>query len=479
MKQRCMDILNASLLWHWLDLLFAWMGRQWGESRVVRWFLSCGAGDERAVENSLLFRLWSALWGGLLKLYGVLRLEKLFTGSVFLHAPLWCLLPVALAPLLPTMVVLGLVAVAYCSVLLTKLHTGQKRLAYSPINKYLLLYGVVYMAAALLSVSVKGSLLPALLAVCFSMFPLALENGLTNRRSLDWVAGGMVLSGTAVSVIGIGQYVFGISGASSWVDSDMFSDITVRVYSTLQNPNVLAEYLLLVIPISVALLFSAKSWTWRGIWLGCCGVMCLCMVLTFSRGGWLGLIIAAGVFVLLWQPRLLVLAPFALIALYFVLPDTVITRLTSVGNLKDSSTSYRVSIWMGSIAMLKDYWLCGVGPGTEAFNLVYAAYSYSAANAQHAHNLYLQLMADGGICLLGLFLILVLVLFRRICACLGKCRGKDIRFFLIAVISGMTGFLAQSMTDHSFYNYRVTLMFWAVAGLGAAWVRLCEKEAEA
>jgi O-antigen ligase len=171
------------------------------------------------------------------------------------------------------------------------------------------------------------------------MFPLALENGLTTRRSLDWVAGGMVLSGTAVSVIGIGQYVFGISGASSWVDSDMFSDITVRVYSTLQNPNVLAEYLLLVIPISVALLFSAKSWTWRGIWLGCCGVMCLCMVLTFSRGGWLGLIIAAGVFVLLWQPRLLVLAPFALIALYFVLPDTVITRLTSVGNLKDSSTT--------------------------------------------------------------------------------------------------------------------------------------------
>lgn len=95
---------------------------------------------------------------------------------------------------------------------------------------------------------------------------------------------------------------------------------------------------------------------------------------------------------MLLNPRVLVLAPVvlpvALVALYFVLPDTVISRFTSIGNLEDTSTSYRVSIWMGTIAMLKDYWLCGIGPGTGAFNLVYPAYSYNAANAQHAHNLF-------------------------------------------------------------------------------------------
>ena len=174
----------------------------------------------------------------------------------------------------------------------------------------------------------------------------------------------------------------------------------------------------------------------------------------------------------------MVLAPFALIALYFVMPDTVIDRIASVGDLKDTSTSYRFSIWMGSLAMLKDYWLCGIGPGTAAFNQVYPAYSYNAANAQHAHNLYLQMVADGGICLLVLFVVLLFVLFRHMCARLTLKRRDGSRIYLIAIMSGITGFLAQGMTDYSFYNYRVTLLVWAVVGLGAAWARCGGKESD-
>jgi hypothetical protein len=32
----------------------------------------------------------------------------------------------------------------------------------------------------------------------------------------------------------------------------------------------------------------------------------------------------------------------------------------------------------------------------------------------------------------------------------------------------------QSATDYSFYNYRVTLVFWAVVGIGAALARKAE-----
>ena len=73
-------------------------------------------------------------------------------------------------------------------------------------------------------------------------------------------------------------------------------------------------------------------------------------------------------------------------ALYFVMPDTVIQRFTSIGDLGDSSTPYRVSIWMGSLAMLKDYWLCGIGPGTEAFNMVYPIYGYARPMPSTPHN---------------------------------------------------------------------------------------------
>jgi hypothetical protein len=36
----------------------------------------------------------------------------------------------------------------------------------------------------------------------------------------------------------------------------------------------------------------------------------------------------------------------------------------------------------------------------------------------------------------------------------------------IAAVSSVTGFLVQGATDYSFYNYRVTLVFWAVLGIG-------------
>ena len=179
------------------------------------------------------------------------------------------------------------------------------------------------------------------------------------------------------------------------------------------------------------------------------------------------------------NPRLLVLVPFALVALYFVMPDTVIQRFTSIGDLGDSSTSYRVSIWMGSLAMLKDYWLCGIGPGTEAFNMVYPIYGYAAANAQHSHNLLLQLVSDGGIWLLAVFLLMILAFTRQICVALSRSRDRRDRYFQAAVLAGVMGFLAQGMTDYSFYNYRVTLVFWAMLGLGAVWARVATEEVPA
>jgi hypothetical protein len=36
----------------------------------------------------------------------------------------------------------------------------------------------------------------------------------------------------------------------------------------------------------------------------------------------------------------------------------------------------------------------------------------------------------------------------------------------IGFISGMAGFLVQAMTDYSFYNYRVMLIFWVYLALG-------------
>jgi len=461
-------VLDASAFWRALEVLCLWFGRQWRESAVVTWFLHPRGWGEEAARHSIFFKLWSALRSALCWIYRVLRLDVLFRGSVFTRPWIWCMFPVVLAPLLPTMAVLGLAAVGFCSMLLSLVRDRGRKLAWSPIDRYIVLYAAVYMAGTLFSVTLSTSLKPGLLSVAFILFSLAVYHAVTSRSQLDVLLALIVLAGAAVSCYGILQYIFrwGYQSAA-WVDSDMFSSIRFRVTATLENPNMLGQYLLLIIPLGGAKLLSAKSWGERLLWFGCCGVMCLCMVLTFARGAWLGLLFAGAAFLVLLDPRLILLAPVGLVALYFILPEAVVARFTSIGDLGDASTSYRVYIWIGTLAMLKDYWLCGIGPGDAAFNMVYPAYSYSGIVTPHSHNLFLQIVCDAGIAALAVFVVLLWVYFRMMCSALSRETDRTSRLLQIGFTSGMVGFMVQAMTDYSFYNYRVMFLFWAFLALGA------------
>ena len=469
--KHCMEILNASLLWRWLDVLCRWVGKQWERSALVHWFLNPAPWGQAASENSVFFKLWTLVRSGLCRLYDLLKLDRLFKGSVFTHTWLWCAIPVVLAPLLdfwrPSIMVVGLALVGYCSLALNLIRDQERQLVYAPVNRYILLYAAIYMVGTFVSVDFRSSLESGVLRVAFVLFAIVLMNAITRRNQLDTLLFLIVLSATVVSAYGICQYIFGWGYQSAaWVDSDMFSGISFRVPSTLQNPNMLGQFLILMIPLGGAKLLSAKDWLSRGFYFVCCGIMCVCMILTFSRGAWLGLLFAGAAFFVLLNPRLILLAPFALVALYFVLPETVISRFTSIGNLGDNSTSYRVYIWMGTIAMLKDYWLCGIGPGEEAFNMVYPAYGYNGIEAPHAHNLLLQIVCDAGIVELVIFLVLLVVYVRMLCVAISREKDWASRTLQIALLSGVAGFMVQAMTDYSFYNYRVMFIFWAYLALG-------------
>ncbi len=470
--ERAKDILNGSVLWRALTALCVWCGGQWESSAVVRWFLHPRGWNRGASEGSIFYKLWALVRKELCRGYELLHLDVLFAGSVFTKTWFWCMMPVVFAPLFPTMAVLGMAAVGCCSLLLSLIRDQGRPLGWAPINRYVILYAAVYLAGALFSVNLGSSLKPGLLSVAFILFAVVLYNAVTNRNQLDTLLAFVVIAAAAVSCYGILQYIFrwGYQSAA-WVDSDMFSSIQFRVPSTLDNPNMLGQYLILMIPIGGAKLLSAKDWFSRVFYFGCCGVMCVCMLLTFSRGAWLGLLFAGAVFVILLNPRLMLLIPVALVGLWFVLPETVTARFASIGNLSDASTSYRVYIWMGTLAMLKNYWLCGIGPGADAFNMVYPAYSYNGISAPHAHNLFLQIVCDAGIAALAVFVILLFVYFRMMCTAISREHDPSSRIHQIAFTAGVCGFMVQAMTDYSFYNYRVMFLFWAYLPLGALCIR--------
>jgi len=473
--QRMKNILNASIVCRWLFALADWLGIQWSNSRAVQAFLTPSRRGEGASETSVFALIWDRLHGALCWLYEKLRLERLLGDSVFTQLWFWCAIPVAFAALLPTMVVAALGAVAVCSLALRLVRDRQRKLIYSPINKYVMLYCVVYAVGTLASVTPRASLPIGLLTVFFTLFALVPLNSMDSRIQLERMVKLMVLGGALVSLYGMAQYVFRFGYQSdAWVDSSMFGAIGFRVAATLENPNMLGQYLVLIIPLGGACLLNAKEKKECWFWLGCCGVMCICMLLTFSRGAWLALLCAGLVFAVLINPRLLMLAPLVLLVLYFVLPDTIIQRFTSIGNLADRSTSYRVSIWLGSLRMLKDYWLCGVGPGDVAFNTVYPTYSYDEIVTPHSHNLLLQITADAGVCALVLFCVILFCYFRWLCAALHREKSTQGRLLHIAFVAGVVGFMVQAMTDFSFYNYRVMFVFWVYLALGMAAARWSE-----
>jgi len=424
-------------------------------------------------------------------------------------------------PFLPTMILAALVIfTAFC--LAVKLILGRRRLSLEPVDIAALAFAVSLGCGGVFSFS-AGSLKPALLFICLLC---AYFLTVTLIRTAEWLAKCLwsaISAAVLVALYGIFQYFSGsLASAGAWLDSEMFEDIAGRAVSTLENPNMLAEYLIMLLPLAAAQMLVRGSLPRRASALLSCAAMGACVILTWSRGAWLGLIFAALVFVLIWSRRsiyLLVAGVASIPFLPLILPDSIIHRFTSIGNLADSSTSYRVNIWRGTVRMLEDYWMTGIGIGEAAWETVYPRYSLAAIEtAPHAHNLYLQTWVQTGIVGLLLLIAFIILLLQSNFACyralshmhrslpdavisarLKPERAADMpggirrtasrggegeklitsmRLEAAAPLCGILATLVQGLTEYTWYNYRVYLMFWLIAGLSAAYVRCIRAETD-
>lgn len=464
-----MDALRNSYLYAILTAISGWFSRQWDRSLFVRWLTTQNMDRSSVSAGSRFIAKVREIW---CRICEKLRLPKLLQGSIFLHPALFAAGAMVLAPLCPTMVILALVCASFFSLCLRMGVDRQIRLTASPLNCFIALYAVIYFYATLTSTSLSGSLFSGLLTIAFVLFFFVVTSCGLEGKKLDWLMVTLIGAGVAVAAYGFYQYLFPEGFENTWTDTDMFSTISFRVYSTLENPNVLGEYFLLVIPLAFALALNAENWKKRIPFLAAALVMGVCLVLTYSRGCYLGMLFAAAVFLVLLDRRFILVGIIAVALCPLYLPESVLARFTSIGDMTDTSTSYRVCIWMGTFAMLKDYWFCGIGPGTDAFNKVYPEYAYSSITAPHSHNLYLQILCDTGICGIVIFLLLLAAFYRMMFSTIRWETDRKTKHLQIAGVSAVSGFLVQSMTDYTFYNYRVMLLFFCMMGMCVIFARM-------
>ena len=384
-----------------------------------------------------------------------------------------------MASILSTMQMLLLVLFTTMSFVIKICMDENFKFTYTPLNTWVIVFVLIYLFSGIISLDMMSSIKIAMLVISFVMFYFVIVNSITTKKQLKVMLNIFVIVGALVSLFGIYQYLFvGSFASSSFVDKEMFEDIKTRVNGTFDNPNVLGEYLLFVIPVIASLFFAEKGWIKKIFYMGLGGVSIICLALTYSRGCYLGILLALAVFLLLINLKWIIAFGLGIIAAPAFLPQSIINRFSSIGNMADSSTSYRVSIWKGAIDMIKDYWYRPIGQGTIAFNSIYPFYSYSGVGAQHSHNLFLQLLIETGIVGILSFLGIIYKFFQTVLCGLKKTKDAFYKYCFIGFASGMIGFLLQSIFDNTWYNNKIILIFWIFVALSATTRNLSDTEVE-
>lgn len=374
---------------------------------------------------------------------------------------------IVLLPFIPTM---AMVVLSVCLILLliSKIIFGlEEKTVRNSLDIFVVVFAAVYVLGVVASVDIKSSIKPVLVYECFILSYFAITEFINDIKKLLLCFNFAAAFSVPVSLYGIYQKFTGFDKQNTWVDTDMFEDISGRIVSFFENPNVYGEYIILMIAVCIISFLASKRVVSKLFYAGAAFLNCICLIYTYSRGCWIGVMILVMLFLLFYNRKLFLGFCLMGLASFPFWPQSIINRIASVGNTTDSSTSYRVYIWKGTLRMLKDYWTTGVGVGQAAFNKVYPGYSYSTIIAPHAHNLYLVILSELGILGLFAFLCLMILLMKRMYVVFKNSYSRGLKISSAGLFSGMLGFLIQGMFDNVWYNYRVFLLFWIFVALGA------------
>ncbi len=378
------------------------------------------------------------------------------------------------APFLPTMVLAGIILYTFFCYVLNLLDGEKIPFSLDMTGAFVLLFAIVLLFAAITSFARAESIKIALLMILFLCSYFLVVTFMKNKRNLRTLIFLFCTSSLFTGLYGLYQRLTGLSD-TTWTDTGLFEGVSLRVYSTFGNPNVFAEYLLLAIPVSLFMVWGTKKKIPKCYYAGISVVLIANLALTYSRGCYLAILVSLFVFLCFAGRKFIVVALAGVLASPLFLPQSIISRFTSILNFSDTSTSYRLQIWEGSLAMLKDYFVSGIGLGEGAFQMIYPLYSLNGIVAPHTHNLFLQLLSDTGIAGFLVFFILIAFFLKKVLSTFGNTSFQKDKVFLVVLMSAVVGFLFEGLFEYVWYNYRVFLLFFIVISIASAGCNLVRK----
>ncbi len=204
-------------------------------------------------------------------------------------------------------------------------------------------------------------------------------------------------------------------------------------------------------------------------------IMASSVLVSLSRGGIISIALSFLCFLLLLNrnrllapgklPLLLCLTTVLLLASW-VGWEPIIYRFNSMTNANNDFFDGRFLIWQDTMPLIKEYWLTGAGFGT--FIHIFPMYRDllpPGSVIDHAHNDYLELMANGG--LVGVLFVLCFLgtIFTSAIRQMRRRRDSSAKLLGCAALCGILALLFHSVTDFNMHNGANGLYFFFICGL--------------
>lgn len=379
----------------------------------------------------------------------------------------------------PSIAILIFVAFTTCG-FLSKLIRGKRIARFELIDIVSITFSGLLLFGGIFTCGDIVSLYSAELYFAFLFVYFLIVNMYIGKPSIYRAFKILIVTATIVSIVGI---IRGGAINESWVDLSKFGDLPGRVSVFLGNPNMLGAYLIMAFPLILGQMMVSKKKISKFMYFIATVATFACVIMTGSRGAWIGIIAATVVFLLAYNFKniWLVLGLGATVPLWqFVLPEFIVNRFSSIFTMSDTSVQMRLDIWSGTWNMAKDNLFTGIGVGEHAFKIVYNDYALPGAeSAVHAHSLPLQILVDVGIVGLFVFSLIMFMFIQKSCVEIkhGTRQSKS-RTMIVAGLSSICGALVMGLTDNIWYNYRVFVMFWIVVALTVSLARINVRERE-
>ncbi|MBZ0277161.1 MAG: O-antigen ligase family protein [Anaerolineae bacterium] len=371
------------------------------------------------------------------------------------------------------------------TLLLTLWLVGQMRrgrgLPHTPLNWPLLAAVIVWLVTALASADPRMALENLWFQVIHVLFFFVLVDMIQRGRQRLVMETQFMLGAAVVFLSGLelASWYFGlgiIPGTQiGWIDvigaGVRLPLVLPRLSLAFNLSTLVAGYVVPLILLVVGWALTARRRDYRIVLWILAVLLALILVLTFSRGGLLGILAGVGTLATLRLSQNRAIGqriPGRLVIAGAVLTGAVLTAGFIIWSVSESGTrdfgdAGRLDMWRGAVSMLRDHPLTGVG--YSQFGRAFRSYRDPALvqdKLVSAHNVYLNTAAETGLpgILVSLWLgVTIFTAWRRNWQTAGN--GRKIR--LEAVMAGMIGMGIHSLVDVFTITPIVTILLLMVA----------------